>query len=513
MLLLLVACSDNNLQYVDKSVDEPGVADILVDPVMIDFGSLKSGEVATGTFTITNEGDEDSELTLTGLAMGEADEGFEILTDIAGVVLPAGGSQEVELSFTPMGANEQSAKLVVASDDEDEAHVEVNLVGQGLTPELEISPDPYDFGSSMIGCAATQDLTLTNVGADVLTISEMNYDGVGMEITRWNSLPFDLDPGASTKVTVTFTPDAEHEYRSELSVVSNEPRGTRTAAQTGTGTNGGDHTDSWEVSEDPAVDILFSVDQSGSMDDDQRSLTDAFSKFITELGAYTDDWQIAVANDDNGCNNSGILTESTSNYESKFENAVSQGGGVWTEALLTVTASAIDKTDSGECNENFMRPDAMLHIIMVTDEPEQSWGTRTDYVDEVVAKKGDASLVKYSAVAGPVPGGCVSGGNSADAGTGYDEAVDYTGGVFLSICSDWGSSVEVLADASIEMSTFELSQTPDPSTIEVSVNGTKWTANWRYESTQNAVFVAEGYELTSGDEIDISYTVIAGCAD
>ena len=33
-----------------------------------------------------------------------------------------------------------------------------------------------------------------------------------------------------------------------------------------------------------------------------------------------------------------------------------------------VTSEAIENTDPGECNHGFMRPDAMLHIIMVSDE-------------------------------------------------------------------------------------------------------------------------------------------------
>jgi hypothetical protein len=57
-------------------------------------------------------------------------------------------------------------------------------------------------------------------------------------------------------------------------------------------------------------------------------------------------------------------------YMMWFVNVVSSGGGWWTEAGLTVTSEAIDKTDPGECNYGFLRTDAMLHIIMVSDEVE-----------------------------------------------------------------------------------------------------------------------------------------------
>jgi hypothetical protein len=47
---------------------------------------------------------------------------------------------------------------------------------------------------------------------------------------------------------------------------------------------------------------------------------------------------------------------------------------------------------------------------MVSDEHEQSNKSWDTYVNQVIAKKGDPALVKFSAVAGDYPGG----GPSAD---------------------------------------------------------------------------------------------------
>lgn len=511
MLLLLVACSDTGLSTATHH-DGVGGADIVVDPLRLEFGQLGTGDVAIQTITISNEGEPNSELTLGGVAIAGA-EGFEVLTEVAGMVIPAGASTTVDISFTPLGAKEQQAVAIVASDDEDEPQVEVTLVGEGATPELQIEPEPYDFGSRMIGCDTETDLTLENVGLDTLVIDSLDYEGYAMAMNHAAPLPITLAPGETTTATVTFHPYEEQEYRSVLTVGSNDPRGEVTAVQTGTGTYGGETTDIWDLADNPPVDIIFAVDQSGSMDDDQSSLANNFSKFITQLTTYTSDWHVIVANDDDGCNNSGVLTSTTSNYESRFESSVKKGGGIWTEALLTVTQQAVDKSDTGECNEKFIRPDAMLHIIVVSDEPEQSWGSWKDYVDEVIAKKGDASMVKYSAVAGPVPGGCHSGSNSAEAGSGYDDAVSFTGGEFLSICSDWSSSVKTLADASISMTTFTLSQTPDPDTIVVKKNGKTMSSYWMYESSTNAVIFPSDHAAESGDKVEVTYSVVASSCD
>jgi hypothetical protein len=185
---------------------------------------------------------------------------------------------------------------------------------------------------------------------------------------------------------------------------------------------------------------------------------------------------------------------------------VQAGGGYYTESLLTVASQAIEKTDGGECNQGFMRTDALLHIILVSDEPEQSSGSWSSYVSQIQAKKGSTANVKISAIAGDYPGGC----GSAAAGTGYYEAVQATGGEFLSICSNWASMVEALADASVQLSEYELSHRPDPDTIVVRVNGTQDTNSWYFEPTANSVIFSTAIP-EGGDTVRITYSALANC--
>jgi Mg-chelatase subunit ChlD len=268
------------------------------------------------------------------------------------------------------------------------------------------------------------------------------------------------------------------------------------------------YSDIFEVELGSKADILFFVDQSCSMEDDQARLAANFSTFISELNSYTEDWQIIVANKDSGCNStSGVLTPSVPGYISRFQSGVSDGSGgfFYTEAGLTVTSEAIENTDSGECNEGFMRPAAMLHIIMVSDEAEQSPMAWSHYVDQIIAKKGDSSLVKFSAIAGDYP---VSACESAEPGTGYYQAVTSTGGVFLSICSDWAedpSAFASLAEASVGSSrVYPLSFTPIEETIQVFINGTERVSGWSYKSARNTVEFTVGVPEV-GDTVRMDY--------
>jgi hypothetical protein len=281
----------------------------------------------------------------------------------------------------------------------------------------------------------------------------------------------------------------------------------------GTTSDGDAMEDKWTLADAQKSDIIFSVDQSCSMSEDKLALAGQSSTFIQYLDSYASDWQIIVASEDDGCNSGGILTATTPNYQKTFEDAVFWAGWFadYTEALLTIADNAVEATDATECNYGFLRPDAILHIISVSDEPEQSFAeTGRDWADLVAsinAKKGDSSMVKFSAIAGDYPGGCAT----AQEGDGYWQAVNSSGGVFLSICSDWATpaNMALLADASVTRDTFQLTGTPVESSIEVTINSSVRT-DWTFDSPRNSVVIT-GTPPTGGDSIVITYNGSGTC--
>lgn len=514
LLVLAAASGCHSDQLLGKAGDYAGTDGplIAVDPSTLDFGSLAAGEIVTRTFEVSNIGTEGSTLHVSDIRLAGPAGGYTITDGPTTFELtPEDEPVAITVAFTPVGANEQLSEAVVDSDDPTAEHVSVLLRGEGRVPELQIDPDPLDMGETFVGCAKDNVITLTNIGTDVLAVSDLTHAGPSdvYTFTNPNAMPLVLDPGASAEVYLTFTPTIEGDFPTTLTATSNEPLGTRTASETGRGAYAASYVDEWEVSADPPVDLLFFVDQSGSMDDDQANLADNFAAFISQLSSFTSDWQIMVVNDDDGCNNSGILVESTPNYASQFERAVSLGGGTWTEAGLTVSSAGVDNTDSGECNDGFLREGALLHIVLVSDEPEQSRPTWDTLVDRIIAKKGDSSLVKISAVAGDYPSGCTSRGNSAEYGSGYYEAANATGGEFLSICSDWSENVEALANASVTRTTFALAHTPVETTLVVYVNDAVATG-WHYDAGSNSV-VFDTNVPVEGDHVRAEYGASATC--
>jgi len=260
------------------------------------------------------------------------------------------------------------------------------------------------------------------------------------------------------------------------------------------------------------------------MTEEQVLLGQQFQTFITQLSSYTTDWQVMVVNADHGCNHSGILTPNTSGYEDIFLEAVQTGAYdiSFTEALLTAVTNGVEKTDPTECNEGFLRPNAMLHIIMLSDECEQSpnpgiCGTQwQNYVDRIITQKGDPSLVRMSAIAGDYPSGCSLTGQpnsqTAEFGSGYYEASIATGGLFISICSDWTDPfyLQQLAAASVENAIFELSNPPILDSIEVTIDGVIITSGWSYDQSTNSILLdTQPPELST---VQVQYYAKPGCS-
>lgn len=198
------------------------------------------------------------------------------------------------------------------------------------------------------------------------------------------------------------------------------------------------------------ADILFVIDNSGSMADEQENLARNFENFINVLTEASGDFQMAIVTTDlserypteraglrtyqfkasppytlnlsgtvESCSDTGIphgcfrgsdpakrIIRSTQlNREQQittFVDNVRVGScGDGEERGLAAILAALQKTSAGQCNEGFLRSDANLIVIIVSDEEDEySGGDTSTYVNELVRLKGDASRVRMAAIVG-----------------------------------------------------------------------------------------------------------------
>lgn len=497
-VVLLCACSENQLVPTQEAPETR--PDLAVHPTALDFAIAGPGAEVQRTFTVENIGT--AEVTVTELAIDGA--GFSLPGE-ASFTLPSGGVREVSVAFAPTSPERSLGSVMVFSTDPDDGAIEVDLTGQGGAPDLVIDPPFVDFGTLEVGCATEQTVRMTNVGTWELVVEGIERAGDDAPLSH-DALPIVLAPGASSELQIAFAPTAAGTALGELAFLSNDADGDEFADWQGAATERPWLEDTFVLPTDPPVDVLFAVDQSGSMDRHAANLAANFDTFIGTLSGITTDWRIGVVTLDDGCLNGGVLTPGTPSVASAFGAAVVDANGPTdlTEQLFTLTGTALAATTG--CNAGFLRPEANLHVVFVSDEWEQS-GSRPTAAERAAAWVNDASAYaaafRASGIVCPDEGCPWSNDGQAD---GYREAIALTGGVRLDITtSDWGSSAVALAQASAPLSSeFPLSEVPDPSTLDVRVDGAP--VPWTYDAG-NVVVDAE-----SGATVVVRYQVPRVCS-
>ncbi len=485
--------------------------DILVDPPALMFDSLRDGETQTLDFIVSNVGDAVLEVDDIVIGSGNA---FTVLGPDFEFTLDPGADLPVTVEFTPMGADENYGAVQVLSNDPDGDNSQVDLLGFGLVPDLQIVPDTYNFaenGADFVPCGESVELELKNVGDVDLEIYSLDYVSGGQLSLRSDlQLPLVLGPDEATSVWVDFTPTEAASDTGVLTVSSNDPVGDETADQNGEGVWLASNSETFYAPGPPPVDVLITIDQSCSMaQDNTDDVEQGFPAFVNELQNIAD-WQLILVTDPNGCATGGILDASSNNpsgllVDNAFDtNHDDNGGANLTESLLKLSERALSKTGAGNCNEGFLRQGALLHIITLSDEPEQSGDSASYWVGEFENYVSDPSLLKVSGVLDLF-------GNCGLGAAGYTQAVDLTGGAELNICnSNWGANFTDIASEVLEgIQTYPLQDPADESTMEVSVNGVP-TTDWSYSADSWTVTV-NSPPIGENDVVDVTYNILAEC--
>ncbi len=249
-----------------------------------------------------------------------------------------------------------------------------------------------------------------------------------------------------------------------------------------------------------ASDILFVVDNSGSMVEEHQALIDNFTFFIQYLVGTPLDYHIGVVTlDDPEDPPIGVLLGDPTVLDPGVAGDI--------EALFIATISAIETNPEGTCevgleasyravtpapeghldtyNVGFYRDEALLSVIVVSDEDDGSIETSdcptpssfipyTEYSPWLLNLKGahSSDMVFFTAITGDANTGCSSDWGSAEPGLGYLDVVDALGpenALFFSICEhDWSSVMtEIGLQAAGLRTSFHLSLVPVEGTLEV----------------------------------------------
>ncbi|MEQ8276671.1 MAG: choice-of-anchor D domain-containing protein [Deltaproteobacteria bacterium] len=487
--------------------------------------------------------------------------------------IPAGGTFQLDVTFAPTmeastltgtyGGIFNYVNFTMSGPGLAQTDYGISISAQPTRPTIDVIPGMVDFGvvtwenplppDNRSTCGSTtRSVNIYNSGNGPLNLTDVSIDTTSDPVflitamrkgAQTISPPYQnimLAAGESASVDLRFFPSrATPAAHNGLLVIDNDVTNAGgmgsplTIPLLGEGTINSQQTDVFQQLTDNKVDILWVVDDSGSMSEEQNLLANNFAGFI----GYADnlpggvDYQVAVTTTEvndgvsghiwacNGYNK--ILTRSDPNRVAAFQcaaNVTNPPGGNSRpnptgsdeqEAGLQAARIALDVPVINNENAGFLRSDARLAVIMVSDEEDQSDGTVNLYIDFFRNIKGFANpqLVSVSAIAGDVPGGCAT----AVEGARYNAVAQALGGQFESICSQsWAQLLQNIGlDVFALRRAWTLSRPANPTTIVVRVNGVvvpqNGTNGWTYDSTSNTV-TFHGMQIPpAGSTVEIQY--------
>ncbi|MCA9551197.1 MAG: hypothetical protein KC933_14270 [Myxococcales bacterium] len=351
---------------------------------------------------------------------------------------------------------------------------------------LSVFPAALDFGMVQVGASSTLSFKVRNSGGLPGMLTGTSLVPSGAPFTT-PSLPSVVPAGGEITASIDFSPVAVE--ASTATVAITHPDGTLLVHLAGIGTPqpAATSTEAFQQLPPARADILYVVDQSSSMADERQTMIDGAPWIISELDARGIDYHLAV------------IPTSTHGVDSSLPfvaPATPQAGAA------LATEFDIDEYDleyeiamyratwtlSRPQNSAFVRTDATLTVVFVSDSDDVETNSVQDYVNAIAAVKNGHTVSDVEVHA--VTGGATGCGDAAPAPR-FTQAAQLSGGLSTSICgSTWLDTLVAPAGPEYgQRRIFRLSQLASGGGMRVFVNGVEalTPSEWVFDTDANAV--------------------------
>lgn len=280
------------------------------------------------------------------------------------------------------------------------------------------------------------------------------------------------------------------------------------------------------------IDVLWVIDNSGSMLTKQQNLANSFDDFMNLFTQKNYDFNMAIVTTDTYAAPGGqegnfqgvptVISNSTPNFATVFKNNVVVGATGAADAKgLDAINLALSAAKLAGVNTGFLRSDAHLVVIVLSDaDDNDSTATVQETYDFLKSIKPDTvdsatgrtrQMLSVHAViddqTNPGPVLCVG----SEDGVKFRQLANMANGTRMDICANNFSAG--LANLSEEIASFIsqvlLKQTPQTDTITVLVNGVvvpqDATNGWTYESTGNKIVFHGSAIPDDSAQINVTY--------
>lgn len=206
---------------------------IFVDPPSLNFASVAAGASKQLAVTVSNTGDSD--LTVTNITITGANAGAFGETDDCSAPIIAGGSCEIDVTFSPPDTGNFAASLNIFNDSTDN-QVNVPLSGSAFDP-VTVTPGSLDFGTIGAGeTSPSKPVTVTNDpdAAGPLHIGTITFAGANPGAFDETDNCGTVAAGDSCQINVTFSPGSAADFSASLVINDDAPTSPQHAGLSGT---------------------------------------------------------------------------------------------------------------------------------------------------------------------------------------------------------------------------------------------------------------------------------------
>lgn len=544
----------------------------VLTPELVAFGIIPAQGQAERQVVFDNVGTETCivrELRIEN----DTDEVFRLAEGPPSVEVAPGGRYIASVVFQPRAEEESRAELAMQVSRQQDR---VDLEGSGGLGDLLATPTLVDFGNIRLGCEArSQTVNITNVGSTRAGISQFELRSAEAEgVFSLRRLPGGLPPnpgstrpidaGQTLTFVVDFVPERAGPAVADLLIrLSGRPE-TYAIPIRGEASDEPTRVDRYAQSDINRVDVLWVLDNSNSMNFVLGLVEQAAETIFDVLDDADIDYQAAL-----------VTTDTVGPPEapcSPFESVPSDGwlrgscgffsdgddivqradwkiideltrpspvrafkglldvprGGSAIESGLDAARLALTPPRITGWNRDFLRADADLAVIIISNEDDQGIRSVPFYTQLVSALKGfGGRRATINAIVPPVvcipgseqQGRCIPIGSQR-----YAEAALRTGGIVENIGVDQDADPEeqaaqfadklfnVVFSSTSLRALFPLTEVPAPGTLEVRIDGgpvdpvaPAGGVNWTYEPIGNRVRFTDRGRPPPGSEVEIEY--------
>lgn len=520
--------------------------EVQVLPPRITFGNVPPGLGAVLGFKVVNVGRDVcavKDLTVSDDGGGR----FALVgTPPPGIELLPGEGLVREVSFRSDSVGEFPGEITFTVADPAAPLRHLRLLASALPSCVELAPRFLDWGYLRGDCGvppktvAVKNSCPASVGVRDVRVGEGTADD--FEVAAAPALPARLAPGASMEVSVRYDAQVVGQTIAPLFVTLDELARPLLVPLLGESWRTGSLSDEFIQQAPDQLDVLFVVDNSGSMVEDQPRLRAAIPALVAALQSSHRDAHLAVTSagiepstesDCPGGARGGeagrlfpvdgsaprFFDMATPDLAGQLGSATQVGFCHYLEQPLEAARRAlssplVDSADdprtpqTRDGNLGFYRDAAALGLVFLTDGDDHSTADVGRYAAFFRELKGaqQPERLRVLAIAPGMAAPCAT--EESFPAPRLSAFADQTGGELFSVCNeDYAPALTRLVQAATTpQASFVLSSHPDARGVAVRVDGAE-AGGWTYDAAANAIRFDAGSVPRPGAHITASYTV------